>query len=141
MDRPHGDEKRVHSPVGVGLTKTKRVSDVKKQQENRSDSIKHRRFQVLPPEINSGFAPVYMGREWTVRLFSLHHTGFLAEKVQAVVRLRLSFSAQVRYGEGGGTVPIPKYFLGGGSRRFCQWWRSSFFYSTCVSSLGSTSRG
>jgi len=30
------------------------MSDGKKQQENRSDSIKQRRFHVLPPEISGG---------------------------------------------------------------------------------------
>jgi hypothetical protein len=30
------------------------MSDGKKQQKNRSDSIKQRRFHVLPPEITGG---------------------------------------------------------------------------------------
>ena len=65
MNGLHRGEKGVDSPPGIGLAKTKSVSGVEKQQENRSDSIERRRFQVLPPGSLGGSLPLApsFGRE------------------------------------------------------------------------------
>jgi hypothetical protein len=53
MNRAHGGNKRVNSPLWVRLAKAKCVSNRKKQQKNSSDPIDERRFHILPPDITS----------------------------------------------------------------------------------------
>ena len=43
----HGRNHPVDSPLGIGLAKTKRMSDGKKQKQNRGDAIEDVRFQAL----------------------------------------------------------------------------------------------
>jgi len=50
VNRSHRAKKGVNSPIGIRLAKTECMSDSKKQQKNRRDSIKDWRFQVLPRE-------------------------------------------------------------------------------------------
>ena len=45
--------KGIDSPSGIGLAKTKGMSDRNKQQKNSGDSIKQGGLHVLPPEITA----------------------------------------------------------------------------------------
>ena len=49
VDRPHRATKRINPPCGIGLVKTKGMTDRKQQEKDSCDSIKERRLHLVPP--------------------------------------------------------------------------------------------